>query len=81
MQLAQKHITLFEQGDFFTNDHVEKLRDSSGERMEVALLPVPSVMMIPKQQLEEILKAVPALADSIALRAEKSFYRQTFPGN
>ena len=80
MQLAQKHITLFEQGDFFTNDHVEKLRDTSGDRVEVALFTcVPSVLlMIPKRQLDEVLKAVPELADNIALRAEESFYRQTF---
>jgi Fe-S-cluster-containing hydrogenase component 2 len=80
MQVAKRNITLFETGDFFTNDHAFKMRDSNGERVEAALYTcVPCVVVkIPKRDLDKILEAVPSLADAISLRAEESYYRQSF---
>ena len=80
MQVAKRNITLFEVGDFFTDDHVSKMRDQDGERVEAALFTcVPCVLVkIPKKDLDEILKAAPHLADAIAMRAEESYYRQSF---
>lgn len=80
MQVAKRNITLFEVGDFFTDDHVSKMRDQEGERVEAALFTcVPCVLVkIPKRALDEVLKSVPHLSDAIAMRAEESYYRQSF---
>lgn len=80
MQLATKNVALFEENDFFANDHVAEARGGDGKKREMALYTcVPVVLLvIPRAELERILEAVPEINDRIEARAEESYYRQTF---
>lgn len=80
MQLATKNVALFEENDFFANDHVAEARGGDGKKREMALYTcVPVVLLtIAREDLDRILEAVPAINDRIEARAEESYYRQTF---
>jgi len=80
MQVAKKHIALFEPGEFFSNDHAPSMRGDDGEKVSAALFTcVPVVLLrIPKASLQEVLADVPALQDAIDATAEAAYYRQTF---
>ncbi|MCC7381596.1 MAG: 4Fe-4S dicluster domain-containing protein [Deltaproteobacteria bacterium] len=80
MQIAHKNVALFEESDLFANDHVAEARGEDGQKREMALytcLPV-VLLKIPRDELDQILQAVPKLKAAIDQRAEATYYRQTF---
>jgi Fe-S-cluster-containing hydrogenase component 2 len=80
MQIAKKNVALFEESDFFANDHVSEAKGDDGTKREMALYTcVPVVMLkIPRAELDEILAALPKIKEAVEQRAEASYYRQTF---
>ncbi|MFO0722203.1 MAG: 4Fe-4S dicluster domain-containing protein [Myxococcota bacterium] len=80
MQLAQRNVALFEENDFFANDHVPEARGADGKKRELALYTcVPVVMLsIARADLDRILASEPEIKARIEARAEESYYRQTF---
>lgn len=80
MQVTRRIVALFEVGDFFSDAHVEFARNDEGEKQEMGLFTCLHVRLlkIPKRALNSILEAVPALKERIEIRAEESYYRQTF---
>jgi Fe-S-cluster-containing hydrogenase component 2 len=80
MTQTKKHLALFDVGDFFGNDHVAAVRSDDGEKVDTALftcVPV-TLLRIPKSDLDAILVGAPKVKDLIELRAEESYYRQSF---
>ncbi len=80
MQVASRNVALFEANDFFANDHVAEARGADGVKREMALYTcLPVVMLeIPREGLDDILAAVPKVKEKVEVRAEESYYRQTF---
>jgi len=80
MQVAKKNVALFDVGDFFANDHVERVKSDDGVKNEAALYTcVPVVLLkLPRKAMDEILASVPKIREAIDVRAEESYYRQSF---
>lgn len=80
MQLALRHLAIFEPGDFFANDHAAEARGPDGKKRELALFTCVSVTLlkIPRDGLDRVLDALPDLRARIDAHAEAAYYRQTF---
>jgi Fe-S-cluster-containing hydrogenase component 2 len=79
MQVAKKTVALFDVGDFFTNAHVPEARGDDGVKGDMALFTcLPSVLLkLPKKAMDEILKSIPSVKESVEVIAEEAYYRQT----
>ncbi len=79
MQVAKRVVALFDTGDFFTNEHAAYARGEDGEKVDMALFTCVNVVLlvIPKDRLDAIVAAVPAVQEAIEVKAEEAYYRQT----
>lgn len=80
MQIARKNVAIFEENDFFANDHVPEAKGEDGEKREMGLYTcVPVVLLkLPREALDQILEALPKVKEAVEQRAEAAYYRQTF---
>lgn len=79
MQIAKRVVTLFDVGDFYTNEHVEYARGGDGQKYDMALFTCVHVAMLqlPKAEMDRILKNLPKVKEAVEIQAEESYYRQT----
>ena len=79
MQAARRVVSLFDTGQFFTNEHVEKARSDDGEKCDMALFTCVNVvtLKLPKDRLDQALAALPRVRDAVESKAEEAYYRQT----
>ena len=79
MQVARRVVSLFDTGEFFTNEHVDKARSEDGEKYDMALFSCVHVvaLRLPKDRLDRILEALPSVRAAVEIKAEEAYYRQT----
>lgn len=79
MQVAKRVVSLFDVGEFFTNEHVEHVRSGDGEKYEAALFSCVNVSLLklPKGEMERVLAELPKVKEAVEVKAEEAYYRQT----
>ncbi len=79
MQQTKRIISMFDVGDFFTNDHVEYARSSDGEKVDMGLFSCINVVVVKlnEAKLDGVLGGLPAVKEAIEVKAEEAYYRQT----
>lgn len=79
MQVARRVVSLFDPGEFFTNQHVDKARSDDGEKCDMALFACVHVVAVrvPKDGLDRVLESLPSVRTAVEIKAEEAYYRQT----
>lgn len=79
MQVCERVLALFEEGDLFKNDHAPAARGEDGVKRDMALFSCVNVVLLetPKEALEELLTSMPALRERLDEQASEALYRQT----
>ncbi len=79
MQVCKRIAGIFEVGDFFSNEHVEKARSSDGEKYDMALFSCLNVvaLTLPKSVFEEGLAKYPSVKAAVEAKGEQAYYRQS----
>jgi Fe-S-cluster-containing hydrogenase component 2 len=79
MQVARRVVSMFDVGEFFTNEHVEKARGSDGNKYDMGLFTCVNVVAVklPKAKIEQALASLPSVREAVEVKAEEAYYRQT----
>lgn len=78
MQVAERVVALFEEGDVFLDDHAERARSEDGARRELALFSAMNVvsLSVPRDGLDGLLQADPSARDRLEAWSRTALDRQ-----
>ncbi|MEQ8275431.1 MAG: 4Fe-4S dicluster domain-containing protein [Deltaproteobacteria bacterium] len=79
MQVAKRIVSMFDVGEFFTNEHVEYARSDDGNKYDMALFTCVhcALLKLPKAAMETALEELPSVKEAVEIKGEEAYYRQT----